>query len=77
MKLFFLLALLCISSFSNAFVGFRPQAFARRSSIAGESNIKLNLIGGIAEKMGGIVEFVSGQQKITEANIEDTLKVAI
>jgi hypothetical protein len=31
--------------------------------------------GGIAEKLGGIVEFISGQQKVTEANIEDTLKV--
>ena len=77
MKLFFLLALLCISSFSNALVGLRPQAFVRRAAIAGKSSVKLNLIGGIAEKMGGIVEFVSGQQKITEANIEDTLKVAI
>jgi hypothetical protein len=33
--------------------------------------------GGIAEKLGGIVEFISGQQKVTEANIEDTLKVII
>ena len=31
--------------------------------------------GGIAEKLGGLVEFISGQQKVTEANIEDTLKV--
>jgi hypothetical protein len=31
--------------------------------------------GGIAEKLGGLVELVSGQKKITEANIEDTLKV--
>ena len=28
----------------------------------------------IASKLGSVVEFVSGQQKITEANIEDTLK---
>jgi hypothetical protein len=31
--------------------------------------------GGIAEKLGSIVELVSGQGTITEANIEDTLKV--
>lgn len=30
---------------------------------------------GISEKLGSLVEFVSGQQKISEANIEDTLKV--
>ena len=36
----------------------------------------LNMVlGGLAEKMGNIVEFISGQSKITEANIEDTLKV--
>jgi hypothetical protein len=34
------------------------------------------VLGGIAEKMGSIVEFISGQSKITEANIEDTLKVS-
>eukprot|EP01041_Mallomonas_annulata_P013768 gene13768-29279_t len=28
----------------------------------------------LAEKLGGIVEFISGQSKITENNIEDTLK---
>jgi signal recognition particle subunit SRP54 len=32
------------------------------------------VFGGIAEKLGSIVEFVSGQSTITEANIEDTLK---
>lgn len=31
--------------------------------------------GGISEKLGSLVEYVSGQQKISEANIEDTLKV--
>ena len=30
--------------------------------------------GGLAEKLGSIVQFISGQNKITEANIEDTLK---
>ncbi len=34
----------------------------------------LNLMGGIAEKMTGIVELVQGQNTITETNIEDTLK---
>jgi len=32
------------------------------------------VLGGIAEKMTGIVEFISGQSTITESNIEDTLK---
>ena len=31
----------------------------------------------LAEKLGGIVEFISGQSKITESNIESTLKVYI
>lgn len=30
---------------------------------------------GIADKMSSVMEFISGQQKISEANIEDTLKV--
>lgn len=32
---------------------------------------------GIADKMSSVMEFISGQQKISEANIEDTLKVSI
>ncbi len=32
---------------------------------------------GIADKMSGVLEFLSGQQKITENNIEDTLKVSV
>jgi signal recognition particle subunit SRP54 len=32
------------------------------------------VLGGIAEKMMGIVELISGQSTITENNIEDTLK---
>ena len=32
---------------------------------------------GIAGKLGSIVELVSGQTKITESNIEDTLKVEL
>jgi hypothetical protein len=31
----------------------------------------------LAEKLGGIVEFISGQTSITESNIEVTLKVSI
>jgi hypothetical protein len=31
--------------------------------------------GDISAKLGSLVELVSGQQKISEANIEDTLKV--
>ena len=37
------------------------------------SSMRLNQMGGLAEKLGGIVEFISGQAKITEANIESTL----
>ena len=29
----------------------------------------------LSEKLGGIVQFISGQSKITESNIESTLKV--
>jgi hypothetical protein len=37
---------------------------------------QLNMVfSGIADKMGGVIEFLSGQQKITESNIEATLKV--
>ena len=32
------------------------------------------VFGGIAEKMTGIIELISGQTTITETNIEDTLK---
>lgn len=40
------------------------------------SNMVLNgVMSGISEKLGGIVELISGQSVITEANIEDTLKV--
>lgn len=38
------------------------------------STTSINLMQGIAEKMGGIVELISGQTTITEENIEDTLK---
>jgi signal recognition particle subunit SRP54 len=33
-----------------------------------------SVLGGLAERLGSIVELVSGQTTITEANIEDTLK---
>jgi len=36
-------------------------------------NLALEAVG-LAEKLGSIVEFISGQKRITEANIEDTLK---
>ncbi len=36
-----------------------------------------SLLLGIAGKLGSIVELVSGQTKITESNIEDTLKVEL
>ena len=32
------------------------------------------MLGGIAERMTGIVELLQGQQKVTEENVEATLK---
>ena len=40
------------------------------------NNLRIHsMLLGIAGKLGSIVELVSGQTKITESNIEDTLKV--
>ena len=53
---------------------------SRRSSLYSPLRPQTRLtmsFGGISEKLGGLVEFISGQQKVTEANIEDTLKVAL
>jgi signal recognition particle subunit SRP54 len=44
-----------------------------RTSIHRRSTLNM-VFSGIATKLGSIVEYVSGQGKITEANIEDTLK---
>jgi len=44
---------------------------ARRREL---SPLSSSVLGGLAEKLGGIVEFISGQTTITEANIEDTLR---
>jgi hypothetical protein len=38
------------------------------------SSIKM-VLSGISNKMGSIMQFIAGQTKITESNIEDTLKV--
>lgn len=60
-------------------VAFHIGSLRRSSSYvvpsARQSTTLTMTFGGIAEKLGGIVEFISGQQKVTEANIEDTLKV--
>jgi hypothetical protein len=37
--------------------------------------VSLEMANGIASKLGSVIEFLSGQQKITETNIEATLKV--
>ena len=53
---------------------------SRRSSLSSPLRPQTRLtmtFGGISEKLGGLVEFISGQQKVTEANIEDTLKVTL
>jgi hypothetical protein len=48
----------------------------KRKSIPINQNISpLHVFSGIAEKMGGVMELLVGQKKITEANIEATLKV--
>jgi signal recognition particle subunit SRP54 len=63
----FLSLLLTIINIANAF---RPLSYRASGRVP-----KISMVfSGISEKLGGIVEFVSGQGKITEANIEDTLK---
>ena len=57
---------------ANAFV-FPHRARLQQSKLKYEPLTMV--MGGIAEKMGSIVEFISGQSRITEDNIEDTLKV--
>lgn len=37
------------------------------------NNMKM-MLGGIAERMTGIVELLQGQQKVTEDNVDATLK---
>ena len=51
----------------------RNLANQHRNVIHGSST-SLQLMGGISEKLGNLVELVSGQTSITEDNIEDTLK---
>jgi hypothetical protein len=70
----FVILLLCIVHLNRAFVIPSFSTSIVRSRLI--RSTELNLIGGIAEKLGNIVEFISGQGKITEANIEDTLKVS-
>ena len=54
---------------------FNPSRFGMKRNVQ-QPRIRLNMqLGGLAEKLGGIVEFISGQSTITENNIEDTLKV--
>ena len=53
------------------------NVFMRPSrTIKSDVSLNMALLTGIAEKMTGVVEFLSGQTKITEANIESTLKVS-
>lgn len=54
--------------------GLRSSPLFKASTIRVQSRLSMSF-GGISEKLGGLVEFISGQQKVTEANIEDTLKV--
>ena len=54
--------------------GLIVRRFGARAPVTSESLTALGVFSGISEKLGGIVELVSGQDVITEANIEDTLK---
>lgn len=49
-----------------------PSVARSRNAIA-LPRTRLYQMGGLSEKLGGIVEFLSGQTKITESNIEATL----
>ena len=51
-----------------------PRALSPRFLAIPKRNTVLGVFSGISEKLGGIVELISGQDVITEANIEDTLK---
>ena len=51
-----------------------PRIGARALVTSEGSLTALQVFSGISEKLGGIVELVSGQDVITETNIEDTLK---
>ena len=52
---------------------YRPPPFPSLSARPSH-RMTLNVFSGISEKLGGLVEVLSGQEVITEANIEDTLK---
>ena len=69
------LLLACLPQLFLAFNvgGLRSSPLFQASSIRIQSRLTMSF-GGISEKLGGLVEFISGQQKVTEANIEDTLK---
>jgi hypothetical protein len=78
MVFFFALILACALPQLN--VAFRAPSFRSPLQISSSRGLRKHSslqmsFGGIAEKLGGLVELVSGQKKITEANIEDTLKV--
>lgn len=79
MARFFTLLLACLPQLFLAFnVGGLRSSSLFQASIIRNRNVQLSMsFGGISEKLGGLVEFISGQQKVTEANIEDTLKVEI
>lgn len=75
-RLLLLLLLLCTSGVAFRGGMMRPGAgfvavWPQSSAVA---PLQSSVFGGLAEKLGGLVELVSGQQTITEANIEDTLK---
>mmetsp|Transcript_27658 Transcript_27658/g.26468 ORF Transcript_27658/g.26468 Transcript_27658/m.26468 type:complete len:539 (+) Transcript_27658:39-1655(+) len=77
MVFFFALILACALPQLN--VAFRAPSFRSPLQISSSRGLRKHSslqmsFGGIAEKLGGLVELVSGQKKITEANIEDTLK---
>jgi hypothetical protein len=66
-----LLPMLC-AAFN--FRSFRVSSVQLSSSMRTQTRLTMSF-GDISAKFGSLVELVSGQQKISEANIEDTLKV--
>ena len=75
MRLLLILILTLCAVEGLRFGAYRTKTFASESLRRREgSRLASSVFGGLAEKLGSIVELVSGQTTITEANIEDTLR---
>lgn len=75
MQKLFVSILILVIICSHFAIGFRSSFILRNQRVTKCSSLQMSSVfGGLAEKLGSIVEFVSGQTTITDANIEDTLK---